>query len=128
MARRSGLSESTIGRIWRKFDLKPLLGHVSTEMTLRYAALAAPAIRNAYEEAMGKARARLTLAVAPAGQPVIPGRVEWLRAEMLKTRVAHGYCSRQFAAQACPYANICEQCDNYVTAPEFIPLILTRAG
>ena len=23
MARRSGLSESTVGRIWRKFDLKP---------------------------------------------------------------------------------------------------------
>ena len=40
---------------------------------------------------------------------------------MLKTRVAHGYCSRQLAAEACPYANICEQCDNYVTAPEFIP-------
>jgi hypothetical protein len=35
--------------------LMALLGHVSTEMTLRYAALAAPAIRNAYEEAMGKA-------------------------------------------------------------------------
>ena len=101
--------------------LMALLGHVSTEMTLRYAALAAPAIRTAYEEAMGKARARLTLAIAPVGQPIIPGRVEWLRAEMLKTRVAHGYCSRQLAAEACPYANICEQCDNYVTAPEFIP-------
>jgi hypothetical protein len=25
MARRSGLSESTAGRIWRKFDLKPHL-------------------------------------------------------------------------------------------------------
>ena len=101
--------------------LMALLGHVSTEMTLRYAALAAPAIRTAYEEAMSKARTRLTLAIAPVGQPIIPGRVEWLRAEMLKTRVAHGYCSRQLAAEACPYANICEQCDNYVTAPEFIP-------
>ena len=50
-----------------------------------------------------------------------PVRIEWLRTEMLKTRVAHGYCSRQLAAEACPYANICEQCDNYVTAPEFIP-------
>jgi len=70
---------------------------------------------------MSKARARLTLAIAPAGQPVIPGRIEWLRAEMLKTRVAHGYCSRQLAAEACPYANICEQCGNYATAPEFIP-------
>jgi len=90
-------------------------------MTLRYACLAAPAIRTAYEEAMNKARARLTLPIAPAGQPIIPGRVGWLRAEMLKTRVAHGYCSRQLAAEACPYANICEQCDNYVTAPEFLP-------
>ena len=42
-------------------------------------------------------------------------------AARLKTQVAHGYCSRQLAAEACPYANICEQCDNYVTAPEFIP-------
>ena len=101
--------------------LMALLGHVSTEMTLRYASLAAPAIRTAYEEAMGKARARLTLAIAPVGQPIIPDRIKWLRGEMLKTRVAHGYCSRQLAAEACPYANICEQCDNFVTAPEFIP-------
>ena len=32
-------------------------GHVSTEMTLRYAALAAPAVRTVYEEAISKARA-----------------------------------------------------------------------
>ena len=70
---------------------------------------------------MSKARTRLTLAIAPADQPIIPGQIEWLRGEMLKTRVAHGYCSRQLTAEACPYANICEQCDNYVTAPEFIP-------
>ena len=98
----------------------PHVKHVSTEMTLRYASLAAPAIRTAYE-AMNKAQARLSLPIAPVGQPVIPGRIEWLRTEMLKTRVAHGYCSRQLAAEACTYANICEQCDNYVTAPEFIP-------
>jgi site-specific recombinase XerD len=101
--------------------LMALLGHVTTEMTLRYASLAAPAIRTAYEEAMTKARTRLTLAIAPVGKPIIPGRIEWLRTEMLKTRLAHGYCSRQLAAEACPYANICEQCDNYTTAPEFIP-------
>jgi hypothetical protein len=42
---------------------------------------------------------------------------------MLKTRVTHGYCSRQLAAEAWPYANICEQCDNFVTAPEFAPAL-----
>jgi site-specific recombinase XerD len=108
--------------------LMALLGHVSTEMTLRYASLAAPAVRTAYEEAMTKARARLTLPIAPAGQPIIPSRVEWLRTEMLKTRVAHGYCSRQLTAQACPYANICEQCDNYVTATEFIPQLQAQVA
>jgi len=103
--------------------LMALLGHVSTEMTLRYASLAAPTVRAAYEEAMGKARTRMTLTIAPVGKPIVPNRVEWLRGEMLKTRVAHGYCSRQLAAQACPYANVCEQCDNFVTATEFIPAL-----
>jgi len=61
--------------------LMALLGHVTTEMTLRYASLAAPAVRTAYEEAMGKARTRLTLAIAPAGQPIIPDRIKWLNSE-----------------------------------------------
>lgn len=43
---------------------------------------------------------RLTLAIAPAGQPIIPGRIEWLCGEMLKTLVARGYSSRQLA-EAC---------------------------
>ena len=56
---------------------------------------------------MAKVRVRqpLPLLVGPA--PTVPGRVEWLRAELLKTRVAHGYCSRHLAAEACPYANAC---------------------
>ena len=101
--------------------LMALLGHVTTEMTLRYASLAAPTIRVAYEEAMNKARNRLALTITPVGKPIVSNRIEWLREEMLKTRVAHGYCSRQLAAEACPYANICEQCDNFVTTTEFIP-------
>ena len=103
--------------------LMALLGHVSTEMTLRYASLAAPAVRTAYEQAMSKARSRFALVIAPVGKPTVPDRVAWLRQEMLKTRVAHGYCSRQYAAEACPYANICEQCDNYVTSTEFLPAL-----
>jgi hypothetical protein len=63
------------------------------------------------------------LSFAPVGKPIVPNRVAWLREEMLKTRVAHGYCSRQLAADACPYANICEQCDNFVSAPEFVPAL-----
>jgi integrase len=101
--------------------LMALLGHVTPEMTLRYATLASPTLRAAYDEAIGKARRHLPLIVA--GRPAVPAKVEWLRSEFLKTRVAHGYCSRHLAQEACPYANICEQCDNYVPAPEFAPAL-----
>lgn len=101
--------------------LMALLGHVTAEMTLRYATLASPTLRAAYDEAIGKARPRLPLIVND--RPVLPSKVDWLRGEMLKTRVAHGYCSRHLAADPCPYANICEHCDNYVPAPEFAPAL-----
>jgi hypothetical protein len=53
----------------------------------------------------------------------VPAKVEWVASEFLKTRVAHGYCSRHLAAGACPYANICETCDNFVPAPEQLPVL-----
>jgi integrase len=101
--------------------LMTLLGHRSPEMTIRYARLASPTLKAAYDQAAGKIARRIP--VAPAGRPAAPDRVEWLAAEMLKTRVAHGYCSRDLAAEACPYANICETCPNYVTTPDFAPEI-----
>jgi hypothetical protein len=98
-------------------SLMTLLGHRSPEMTIRYARLASPTLRAAYDEAAGKIARRIPL--APPGRPAIPDRVEWLASEMLKTRVAHGLCSRELAAEACAYANICETCPNFVTTPEF---------
>jgi len=92
-------------------------------MTLRYASLASSTVRAAYDQAMSKARSRLTLPIAPVGQAIVPDRVQWLRGEMLKTRVAHGYCSRNLVAEACSYANICEQCDNFTTSVEFMPAL-----
>ncbi len=92
---------------------------------MRYAALADATVRSAYDDAMAKLRGRTPLPIIPV-RPTpapVPDRVAWLRSEMLKTRVAHGYCSRHLAAEVCPYANICEQCDNFVTAPEFLPAL-----
>lgn len=100
--------------------LMALLGHVTPEMTLRYATLASDTVRRSYDEAMERARARhLPVLVAGTSGAFLPDRVAWLEAEMLKTRVAHGYCARHPVAGACQYANICEQCDNYVPGPEF---------
>ncbi len=106
--------------------LMAVLGHVTPEMTLRYAVLASPTLRAAYDEAMGKVR-RL-IPVAPTGQPAVPAKVEWIASEFLKTRLTGGYCSRHLAAEACPYANVCETCDNFVPGPEFAPALRAQLG
>jgi hypothetical protein len=101
--------------------LMAVLGHVTPEMTLRYAALASPVLRAAYDEAMGKVRR--TIPVAPAGRPAVPAKVDWIASEFLKTRLTGGYCSRHLAAEACPYANVCETCDNFIPDPELTPAL-----
>ena len=97
--------------------LMALLGHATAQMTVRYATLASPTLRIAYDDAVGKMRRQLTL--TPVGRPTVPDKVNWLNSEMIKTRVAHGYCSRHETAGACSYANICENCANFTTGPEF---------
>ena len=104
--------------------LMALLGHRAPEVAIRYARLASPTLRAAYDEAVGKVAPRIP--VAPAGLPAIPDRVGWLSTEMLKTRVAAGYCSRELAAEACPYAYVCETCPNFVTTAEFAPAIAAQ--
>nr|WP_307857470.1 tyrosine-type recombinase/integrase [Mycobacterium sp. SM1] len=98
--------------------LMALMGHVTPEMTLRYATLTTPTIRSAYQAAMDKGRAgQLLPLTAVNAAPPVPDKVAWLHAEMLKTRLAHGFCARPKAAGPCPYANICEQCDFFVPDP-----------
>ena len=99
--------------------LMALLGHVTPEMTLRYAKLASPTIRDAYDKAMAKVNGRRRLYVIPAGATTaVPAKVDWLHDEMLKTRLAHGSCSRDPIAGPCGYANICEQCANFAPDPQ----------
>jgi integrase len=98
--------------------LMALLGHVTPEMTMRYARLSSPTIRSAYDDAMAKINRRRPLVTIASGSTrAVPAEIDWLHSEMLKTRLAAGFCSRQPAAGPCPYANICEQCDNFVPDP-----------
>lgn len=62
---------------------------------------------------MAKVRSRRPVFVAGAGGSFVPDRIQWLHSEMLKTRLTGGYCARHPAAGPCPYANVCEQCDNF---------------
>ena len=104
--------------------LMALLGHVTPEMTLRYAKVASPTIRDAYDTAMAKVRGRRPLYVIPAGAtPTVPAKIDWLHDEMLKTRLAHGFCSaiRSPARVATPASR--EQCDNFVPDPNRVDVL-----
>jgi hypothetical protein len=90
-------------------------------MTIHHARLSFQTRQSAYDQALGKVAPRIP--VAPAGFPAVADRVSWLSAEMLETRVAHGYCARELAAEACPCANVCETCPNFVTTLELAPAL-----
>jgi site-specific recombinase XerD len=104
--------------------LMALLGHVTSEMTIRYAHLAPATLNTAYENAVAGLRPALPIA-APT-RPIIPDTITWLNAEMIKTRLGTGYCARHQAAGPCDYANICETCDNFTTGPEFAPALTSQ--
>jgi hypothetical protein len=52
--------------------------------------LASPTVRAAYEAALGMPRRRRLLVTSSGRPAAVPERIERLRQEMLKTRVAHG--------------------------------------
>ncbi len=104
--------------------LMALLGHVTSEMTIRYAHLAPATLGTAYADAVAGLRPALPIA-APT-RPIIPDTVTWLNAEMIKTRLGTGYCARHRAAGPCDYANICETCDTFTTGPDFAPALTSQ--
>jgi integrase len=95
--------------------LMALLGHVSAEMSLRYARLFDTTVRAEYERALDLAKTRL--GSIPTGRTRLPllDNGDWREAPAIKARLAGGYCLRAPAQGACPYANICEHCPNFRT-------------
>jgi integrase len=78
--------------------LMTLLGHSRPEMTVRYAYLADGSVRAANDTAMTRLRSTRELPLVICDRQKIPNRIQCLNSEMLKTLVAHGYCSQHLAA------------------------------
>jgi integrase len=96
--------------------LMALLGHVSAEMSLRYARVFDSTVRAEYERALDLAKSHL--GPMPTGRtriPVVAADSDWRDAPAIKARLAGGYCLRAPAQGACPYANICEHCPSFRT-------------
>ena len=102
--------------------LMALLGHVSAEMSLRYAHLFDATVRAEYERALDLAKTRIGPIATPTGRTRIPVTANgscdhdnWRDAPAIKARLAGGHCLRAPAQGSCPYANICEHCPNFRT-------------
>jgi integrase len=105
--------------------LMALLGHVSAEMSLRYAHLFDATVRAEYERALTLAKGRIGTMPTPTGRTTIPVTTtnncdtrchdDWRDAPAIKARLAGGHCLRAPAQGTCPYANICEHCPNFRT-------------
>ncbi|WP_407686959.1 tyrosine-type recombinase/integrase [Mycobacterium sp. HUMS_1102779] len=97
--------------------LMALLGHVSSQMSLRYAHLFDHTVRTEYERALDLAKSHIgALPTTTASLPItdITG-TGWKDAPAIKSRLAGGYCLRAPAQGSCPYANICEHCPSFHT-------------
>ena len=107
--------------------LMALLGHVSAEMSLRYAHLFDTTVRAEYERALNLAKDRIGTMPTLNGRTTIPITAnpgcgtgcdsddDWRHAPAIKARLAGGHCLRAPAQGACPYANICEHCPSFRT-------------
>jgi hypothetical protein len=97
--------------------LMALLGHVSTQMSLRYAHLFDHTVRTEYERALDLAKSHIgPLPTTGVQLPItdVTG-ARWKDAPAIKSRLAGGYCLRAPAQGSCPYANICEHCPSFHT-------------
>lgn len=107
-------------------SLMALLGHVSAEMSLRYARLFDATVRAEYERALELVKTRL--GPIPGGRTRLPMVADgnWLEAPAIKARLAGGFCLRAPAQGACPYANICEHCPNFRTDATYLPVLAAQ--
>ncbi|MGK2887593.1 MAG: tyrosine-type recombinase/integrase [Rhodococcus sp. (in: high G+C Gram-positive bacteria)] len=96
--------------------LMALLGHVSTQMSLRYAHLFDSTVRTEYERALDLAKSHIGPLLTNKPQlPLTDVSGGWKDTTTIKSRLAGGYCLRAPAQGSCPYANICEHCPSFHT-------------
>ena len=113
-----------------------LLGHVSAEMSLRYGRLFDSTVQAEYERALDlvKQQVQASDAIAGAGPsqrvqlPLadITAGKDWREAPLLKSRMAAGFCLRAPSQGAYTYANICEHCPSYRSAPSSLPILAAQ--
>lgn len=102
------------------------LAHASPEMTLTYARILDPTMRQAWEKAFSQGAVRIDTGGQAA--PVAPTafdeeQIEWehLRHNLDAVRLPNGYCFKPKKVECPTQAIPCHTCHNFCTTPEFLP-------
>jgi hypothetical protein len=121
---RHTLATQAINRGMSLEAIAALLGHRSLSMTLVYARIANRTFADEYFKVSEKVEA---LYDQPKELPAHAEGSEMarLRREMHRRLLGNGYCARPVESD-CHSESICESCTDFVTTPEFAPLLLKQ--
>lgn len=102
--------------------IQRLMGHVSADMTGRYAKLHDTTLRAAFQDYCQK-RVNIAGEVLgfDAGGPT--AEAEWVKQRLgrVQASLPNGFCGRP-PQQDCPHPNACLTCTDFQTTPEFLPV------
>lgn len=102
------------------------MAHLTPEMTLAYAKILDPTMREQWERAMAQGAVRIDDSGVPravAMADLDDGAIEWeyIRHNLDAVRLPNGYCFKPVKAP-CEMQEIpCHACHNFCTTPEFLP-------
>ncbi len=93
--------------------LMALLGHRSSEMSLRYGRLFDTTVRAEYERAINLLKTKVGPVPNNREHITVIDSDSWKSAPVIKSRLSGGHCLRAKAQGPCQYCNICENCANF---------------
>lgn len=102
--------------------VQKMLGHVTPQMTARYATIHDHTVRAAFDDYQ---RQRVDIHGHTLGfNPEAPAAdAEWVKHNLARVAASlpNGYCGRP-PQQDCPHPNACLTCPDFQTTPQFLPL------
>jgi hypothetical protein len=98
------------------------MGHVSADMTGRYAKLHDSTLRAAFEDYWQK-RVNIAGEVLVFDADAPTADAEWVKQRFgrVQASLPNGFCGRP-PQQNCPHPNACLTCPDFQTTPEFLPV------